>query len=167
MRKAIAASAAGAYVTTVVAANVLTEHFGLVPIGFELLVTAGTFAAGATLLARNITQDRVGRLVVVALMLAGCGLSYWLASPTLAVASAVAFGLSETADMLVYTPLRRHGWSRAVMAASVVGAVIDTYVFLDLAGFPVTADAVTGQLVVKIGISWFVAGAVAVAGRRR
>jgi hypothetical protein len=153
----IAAPLAVAYIATVVLANWLTEHYGLVPVGFGLLVTAGTFAAGATLLARNITQDLTGRLVIIGLMLTGCALSWWLASPQLAVASAVAFALSESVDMGIYSPLRERGWSRAVMAASLVAAVVDTFVFLYLAGFPITADAVTGQLLVKVGISWLVA----------
>jgi uncharacterized PurR-regulated membrane protein YhhQ (DUF165 family) len=158
----LSAPLAFAYVACVVLANVLTEHLGLVPIGFGLVVTAGTFAAGGTLLARNLTQDVTGRLVILGLMLVGCALSWWLASPQLAVASAVAFGLSETADMLIYTPLRTRGWSRAVLTASAVGAVVDTLVFLHLAGFPVTADSVTGQLVVKVGISWAVVALVGV-----
>jgi hypothetical protein len=160
----LAAPLALVYIASVVLANVLTEHLGIVPIGFGLIVTAGTFAAGLTLLARNITQDVTGRLVIVALMLAGCALSWWLASPQLAVASAVAFLLSETADMAVYTPLRDKGWSRAVMAASLVGAVIDTFLFLKIAGFPLTGPLVTGQLVVKVGISWIVAALVGVGG---
>ena len=158
----LAVPLAAAYIACVVLANVLTEHYGLVSIGFGLTCTAGTFAAGATLLARNVTQDITGRLVILALMLTGCVLSWWLATPQLAVASAAAFALSETADMGVYSPLRRHGWPRAVAAASLVGAIVDTLVFLHLAGFPVTAHSVTGQLVVKVGISWAVAAAVGV-----
>ncbi|HEY3718318.1 MAG TPA: VUT family protein [Jatrophihabitantaceae bacterium] len=167
MRLTYAVPLAAAYIATVVLANVLTEHYGLVPVGFGLTATAGTFAAGATLLARNLAQDVTGRLLVLGLMLVGCGLSWWLASPQLATASACAFALSETADMAVYSPLRdrarrtgsRTGWSRAVLAASIVGAVVDTFVFLHVAGFPLTADSVTGQLVVKIGISAVVAAA--------
>lgn len=155
---------AAAYIATVVLANVLTEHYGLIAIGFGLTATAGTFAAGATLLARNLAQDVVGRLVVLGLMLAGCALSWWLASPMLATASAAAFACSETADMAVYTPLRQRGWSRAVLAASTVGAVVDTLIFLHVAGFPVTRDSVTGQLAVKIGIS---AATVALVGAGR
>lgn len=157
---------AGAYVGCVVLANVLTEHLGLVPIGFGLMVTAGTFAAGGTLLARNLSQDAIGRRRVLLLMFVGCGLSWWLASPQLAVASAVAFGLSESADMAVFTPLRDRGWSRAVAAAALISAAVDTLVFLRIAGFPVTGDTVTGQMVVKVGISWAVAGVVWLSGVR-
>lgn len=141
------------YVACVVAANVLTEHLGLVPIGFGLLVTAGTFAAGGCLLVRNLGQDALGRGRILALMSAGIGLSWWLASPALAVASAVAFALSEVADMGVYTRLRRSGRAVALPCAAIVGAVIDSLVFLRLAGFPVTFETVGGQVAVKVAIT--------------
>lgn len=71
-----------------------------------------------------------------------------LAGPTLAVASAAAFTLSELADLLVYQPLRRRGFLRAVLASNTVGAPLDTIVFLTLGGFPVWS-ALPGQLWVK------------------
>ena len=138
------------YVALIVMANVLTEHFGLVAVGFGLVCTAGTFAAGAVLVSRNLTQESAGRTVVIILMIIGALLSWWLASPALAVASAVAFGLSEFSDMAIYTPLRSKGMGRAVAVASAVGAIVDTYVFLLIAGFPL--DAAPGQLLVKIGM---------------
>jgi hypothetical protein len=145
------------YVGSIVAANWLTNRYGLVPVGFTLLVPAGTFAAGVALLARNLGQDAVGRLWIVALMLAGILLSWWLASPQLAEASAAAFALSEATDMTIYTWLRRRGRSRALLAAALVGAFVDTLVFLHLAGFPLTYNAVAGQMLVKVGISGLVA----------
>jgi hypothetical protein len=79
---------------------------------------------------------------------AGAVLSAVLAGPALAVASATAFALSELADLLVYQPLRRRGFLRAVLASNAVGAPLDTIVFLSLAGFPVWS-ALPGQLWVK------------------
>lgn len=146
-----AALAAG-YIACIVLANVLTEHYGLVPVGFGLVATAGTFAAGLTLLARNITQDTTGRVLILGLMAVGVALSWWLSTPQLAAASGVAFALSESADMAVYSPLRRRGFVRTALAACIVGAVVDTFAFLHLAGFPVTASSVAGQLLVKIGL---------------
>ena len=64
------------------------------------------------------------------------------------VASATAFVLSELADLLVYQPLRRRGFVRAVIASNAVGAPVDTILFLALAGFPIWA-AVPGQLLAK------------------
>jgi uncharacterized PurR-regulated membrane protein YhhQ (DUF165 family) len=50
-----------------------------------------------------------------------------------ALASATAFLVSEAADYLVYTPLRRRGWLRAVAASNVVGLAVDSALFLWLA----------------------------------
>jgi uncharacterized PurR-regulated membrane protein YhhQ (DUF165 family) len=71
-----------------------------------------------------------------------------MAGPQLAFASATAFAVSELADLLVYQPLRRYGFIRAVLASNAVGAPLDTIVFLGLAGFPVWT-ALPGQLWVK------------------
>jgi uncharacterized PurR-regulated membrane protein YhhQ (DUF165 family) len=51
----------------------------------------------------------------------------------LAVASAVAFLLSELADYAVYARLRARGLALAVMASGVVGAVLDSVLFSALA----------------------------------
>lgn len=139
------------YIAGVVLANVLTERYGLVPVAFGLVTTAGTYAAAVVLVARNFAQDAIGRRWVLALMAVGVALSWWLASPQLAIASGVAFALSELADMAIYTPLRERGRSRAVLIASSIGAVVDTFVFLALAGFPLSAAP--GQLVVKVGMA--------------
>lgn len=149
---------AAIYLAAIVAANVLTERFGLIPVGFGMVATAGTFAAAVVLISRNLSQDRLGRGGVAALMLAGAVLSWWLASPELAVASAAAFAVSESTDMAVYTPLRSRGRSRAVAVASTAGAVIDTVLFLWLAGFPIR-EALAGQLFVKVGMALLAASA--------
>lgn len=144
------------YVAGVVLANVLTEHFGLVSAGFGLVTTAGTYAAATVLVSRNLSQDSIGRGRVLALMGLGVALSWWLASPQLAVASGVAFGLSELADMGIYTPMRNKGRSRAVALASTVGGVVDTYIFLWIAGFPLIAAP--GQIIVKTAMALLAAG---------
>ena len=56
----------------------------------------------------------------------------WLSLP-LAVASGLAFLASETADMLVYSPLKRRTWLGAVFASNVVGLALDSALFLLLA----------------------------------
>lgn len=153
-----AATAVAAYLASIVGANWLTAHYGFVPIGFGLMATAGTYAAGIAFVARDAVQDTLGRRWTLAALAAGAVLSWWLASPALAVASAVAFGLSELADMAVYSPLRRHGYVRAAVASNVVGAIVDTATFLWLAGFGLTALAAGGQL---IGKAWATLAAVA------
>lgn len=150
---------------SVVAANVLTARLGFVPVGFGLVATAGTYAAGVALVARDYAQDRGGwRAVAVAVALGGA-LSWWLAGPALAVASACAFVVAECLDAAVYTPLRRRAWRTAVVASSAVGAVVDTCLFLVLAFGPaaLTPQALAGQLVAKV---LYVAVPVALIGGR-
>jgi uncharacterized PurR-regulated membrane protein YhhQ (DUF165 family) len=137
-----------AYTLAIVAANWLTTRYGLVPVGFGLITTAGTYAAGAALLLRDVVQDAAGwRWVILGIGL-GAALTA-VTSPSLAVASTTAFLLAELLDMAVYTPLRARGWARAALASGLVGAVVDTYAFLALAGFPITSQTVGGQLVGK------------------
>lgn len=138
------------YVAAIVAANWLTATYGLVPVWPGLAVTAGTYAAGFALLARDVVQDAAGRRAVLAAVWAGGAASWFLASPALAVASTAAFLLSELVDMAVYTPLRRRGWSRAVIASGAAGALVDTVAFLSLAGFGLDVSGVAGQLVGKV-----------------
>lgn len=137
------------YLSTIVAANWLTANYGFAPVGFGLMATAGTYMAGLAFVARDAVQDTLGRWWAIGALLLGAGLSWVLSSPQLAVASAVAFGLSELADMAVYTPLRRKGYIRAAVASNLIGSVVDTYAFLWLAGFGLAPLIVTGQLVGK------------------
>jgi uncharacterized PurR-regulated membrane protein YhhQ (DUF165 family) len=137
------------YVGTVVLANVLTSNLGLVAAGFTLLVPAGTYAAGLALGLRDALQDAAGIWWVLAGIAAGTALSYLLGDGRIALASGVAFLLSELLDLAVYTPFRRGGWRRAMVASNTVGSVADTLLFLWLAGFPVTGQSVGGQLLVK------------------
>lgn len=147
------------YMTAVVLANVLTDHYGLVAVGWGLLVTAGTYAAGAALFARDFLQrhatDLYGTLrgilyVLAAIAVAGV-VSAITASPGLALASTLAFLTAEAVDLAVFTPLReRAGFAVSVLVSNVVSAPVDTVMFLWVAGFPVTVSAVTGQFIGKV-----------------
>jgi uncharacterized PurR-regulated membrane protein YhhQ (DUF165 family) len=122
----------GAYLATIVAANWALVTFGLVPVGFGLVAPAGVYFAGLAFTCRDLLQDTAGRWPVVVAILLGAGLSA-LMSPTFALASAVAFLVSEGLDFAVYTPLRRRHWLGAVAASNVVGLVADSALFLLLA----------------------------------
>jgi len=140
---------AAGFVTAVVAANVLTSLYGLVPAGFGLEVAAGTYAAGLCLGLRDGLHEAGGVRWVLGAIAAGALLSVLLADTRIALASGAAFLLAELLDLAVYVPLRRAGWRRAVVASNTGGAVVDTVVFLALAGFPLTVHSVGGQLLVK------------------
>lgn len=130
-------------------ANWLTGHYGLIPAGFGLLVTAGTYSAGLALALRDVLHEAGGIRWVLGTIAAGCVLSLLLADGRIALASATAFGLAELLDLAVYAPLRRRHWRAAVVASNGVGAVVDSVVFLTIAGFPLTIGLVGGQILVK------------------
>jgi queuosine precursor transporter len=141
--------AAAVLVATVVVANWVTTRYGLIPAGFGLQVTAGTYAAGLALAARDVLHEAGGVRWVLATIAVGAVLSLVLADGRIALASAAAFLLAELLDLAVYAPLRRRHWPMAVAASNAVGAVVDTLVFLTVAGFQLTAGLVAGQVLVK------------------
>jgi len=156
-----------AYTASIVVANYLTSHYGLVSVGFGFLVTAGTFAAGFALLARDFVQ-RYGN-VRWALGAIGVGalLSWWLADPFIALASTVAFAGAELVDLAVYTPARRRtGFVKAALLSNIISAPIDTILFLWVAGFPLTLNAVEGQFVGKVIWATLVPLTIYLVGRR-
>lgn len=139
------------YVLAVVTANIVTERFGLVTVGFGLYVTAGTYAAGFALLARDFVQRYGNRWIAIAAVLLAGGISWLLASPALALASVVAFLAAEFVDLGVYIPVRNSkGFVPAAVVSNIISAPIDTVLFLFLAGFPITAETVGGQFVGKV-----------------
>jgi uncharacterized PurR-regulated membrane protein YhhQ (DUF165 family) len=124
--------AAFGYVATIFAANWLIQHIGIVNVGFGLMAPAGVFAAGLALTLRDVVQTTLGRRWVVTAIVTGAALSY-LVSPAFALASCVAFLLSEFVDFAVYTPLERRSWLGAIALSNTVGAVVDSALFLWLA----------------------------------
>jgi uncharacterized PurR-regulated membrane protein YhhQ (DUF165 family) len=151
-----------AYIGVIVAANWATSTFGLVSLGLlGLAVTAGTFFAGAALIVRDGLQLHVGRAWMIAAIVAGALISAVTSTPAIAVASGVAFLVSELVDWSVFTPLRPRTLPGAVVVSSIVSAPVDTVLFLYIAGFGVTWQAVLGQFIVKTGLALLVAAGLA------
>jgi uncharacterized PurR-regulated membrane protein YhhQ (DUF165 family) len=136
-----------AYLSVIVAANWAVERFGAVPVGFGLIAPAGVWFAGLAFTLRDLVQAAAGRLAVFVAILLGAALSFVIANPALAVASAAAFSLSELADFAIYDPLHRRGWLTAVAASNAVGLVVDSAVFLWLAfgSFQFLAGQIVGK----------------------
>lgn len=77
-RRVVAVAAVVAFVT---AANLLTARYGLIPVGFGLSATAGTYAAGLCLTARDWVHDAAGHTAVLAAIAGGGLASAATASP--------------------------------------------------------------------------------------
>jgi uncharacterized PurR-regulated membrane protein YhhQ (DUF165 family) len=105
----------------------------LIPVAPGVMAPSGVLTVGLAFILRDLVQRRLGLKAAAAGIAAGTLLSALVAPPSLAMASAGAFLVSETADMLVYTPLQRRRLMLAVFASSLVGLVVDSIVFLSLA----------------------------------
>jgi hypothetical protein len=113
-------------------ANWAIERYGFVSVGFGLMAPAGVFFAGLAFEFRDLTQDALGRRWVVAAIIVGALLSYFVSS-RFALASGVAFLAGELADFALYTPLRKRYWLVAMLVANTLGDVVDSLLFLSLA----------------------------------
>ncbi|MDA8386189.1 MAG: VUT family protein [Actinomycetota bacterium] len=158
-RARIAASASfAAYVAVIVGANWMIGHVGtpipgahVLPVGFGLEAPSGVYLAALAFVARDVLQRVGGARAGVAAILVGAGISAFVASAHLALASGATFLLSETCDFLIYTPLQKRNFPLAVVASGVVGDLVDSTVFLTLAGIPL-AVALPGQLLGKLWV---------------
>lgn len=151
----IGATAFGLFIATIFGANWAIETYGPVRVGFGLVAPAGVYFAGLAFTLRDITHRQLGRAWVIAAIVLGALVS-WAVAPAFALASGVAFLVSESADLAVYDPLRRRTWLAAVLASNTVGLVVDSLIFLSIA-FGSLAF-LKGQIVGKL---WMTVAAVA------
>lgn len=108
---------------------------------------------GFVFVLRDFAQREIGHWVLAA-MAVGVVLSYFMAEPFVAVASATAFLLSELADWAVYS-FTGKPMSQRVLWSSVISTPIDSAVFLGMVGFlslgtflAMTASKLLGALIV-------------------
>ena len=149
-----------AYGLTIPAANWMIGNAGticppnspcLIPVAPGIMAPSGVVMIGIALVLRDLVQRRLGTGFSAAAVLAGAMLSALVAPAALALASGIAFLISESADLAVYTPLARRRLVVAVVASSFVGLVVDSMVFLWLAFG--SLDFLAGQI---LGKTWMV-----------
>lgn len=162
----LAATAFTVYVAAIVASNWLIVRVGipagpgvhLTPVGFGLLAPSGVWAAAVSFPARDVTQRLGGRWLGIAAILIGAAVSWKISDPHIAAASGITYLCSESADFAVYTPLQRRWFVPAVFASGCVAIVIDSALFLHLAGI-YSAPALEGLI---LGKFWVILAAVPV-----
>lgn len=144
------------FIATIPAANWMIGNVGtcipggpcLVPVWPGIMAPSGVLMIGLALVLRDLVHRALGWQWAAGAIVIGAGLSFALAPPALAIASGTAFLLSEAADLAVYAPLYRRRLLMAVAASSVVGAAIDSAVFLWLAFG--SLDYLPGQIIGKV-----------------
>ncbi|MGC9974073.1 MAG: VUT family protein, partial [Gaiellaceae bacterium] len=60
-------------------------------------------------------------------------LAGWTSLEKIAIASVVAFTVSETIEAVIFTPIRKRNLSLGVAASATIGNAVDSYLFLTIA----------------------------------
>jgi uncharacterized PurR-regulated membrane protein YhhQ (DUF165 family) len=129
-----------AFVALAVLANWLASKYTVhVPLT-HFIAPAGVFCIGAALVLRDWIQQLAGLWWALALVVIGGAASYligeaagWTSLQKIAVASLVAFIVSETVEAAVFTPIRNRNLTVGVLASGMVGNALDSWLFLTLA----------------------------------
>ena len=123
-------------------------------------LTWGAVTYPASFLVTDLTTRLQGparaRRVVAVGFAVGVMLSWWLATPRIALASGTAFLTAQLLDIAVFQRLRQGAWWRAPLVSSIVGSTVDTAIFFTLAfagtGLPWVTLAL-GDLGVKLALA--------------
>ncbi len=110
---------------------------------------------GLVFVLRDYAQREIGHKVLLATVLAGIPVWYF-AGPGLAIASMVAFALSEMTDWAVYSFTKRPLQNRIILSA-MIAVPVDTLAFQYLADYLTPAAFVTEVLSKALGVAvvWY------------
>ncbi|MBF0305273.1 MAG: hypothetical protein HQL41_06465 [Alphaproteobacteria bacterium] len=146
-------TATALYIAMIVAVNYGFSAVPLVKLPDGTMWPPMSLLVGFVFVMRDFAQREIGHRVLLA-MLVGAALSWLMADPYVAIASAIAFLVSEAADWAVYSFTRRPMHQR-VLLSSLAGAPLDSAVFLAAIGHlsasgvvTMTASKLAGALVV-------------------
>lgn len=163
--RATAAALVVSYLGVIVAANLISAHYGP-----SASIYNAFFLVGFAITTRDYLHDlwRGHRIRNMgALIVAGSALSYGasiaLASDStpssivarIALASCVAFATSESWDALIYQAMHKREWLERSNVSNITSASIDSAVFVSIA-FGWTWSIIFGQICAKIagGFIW-------------
>lgn len=140
-----------AYLAAIVAINFGFEHTNVVLLPGGAVWPPMSVAVGAIFVLRDYAQRAAGDKAVIFWMLGGALLSYFMASPAIALASLSAFVVSEFVDWIVYTTTRR-SLAQRVALSSVISAPVDSAAFLYLIGMlsPTSVAIMTASKLIGI-----------------
>ena len=143
------------YFALIVAVNYAFTVVPLVKLPDGTMWPPVALLVGLVFVARDFAQREAGHKVLLA-MLVGMVISYFMASPFVATASAAAFLISELVDWAVYTYTKRP-LSQRILFSSLLGAPVDSAVFLGLLSLlsPVGIAAMTASKLVGAFIVWW------------
>ncbi len=100
-------------------------------------LTWGHFSFPVTFLVADLTNRRLGaaraRTVVYVGFAVAVLLSFWLATPRIALASGSAFIIGQLTNIEIFDRLRHRNWWHAPLISSSIASTIDTIIFYGIA----------------------------------
>lgn len=108
--------------------NLTSVFAGIAGDGHQVTFNVLTIVTGFVFVVRDFVQREMGHRVLI-LMGFAIAWSFYYSWPVIALASAIAFAISESADWLIYT-FTKYRLSTRILLSSVVAAPLDTTVFL-------------------------------------
>ena len=151
----------------VVALSNYLVQFPVNYLGFQDLLTYGAFSYPVAFLITDLANRRYGKIVARKIVYIGFVLGLVLTlyfstdfsnliSERIAIASGTAFLIAQLLDVQVFDKLRKKVWFVAPLVSSLVGSVIDTFLFFSIAFYGTGINWVTlsfGDLFVKIFVA--------------
>jgi uncharacterized PurR-regulated membrane protein YhhQ (DUF165 family) len=115
------------YIVFIILVNVGFVYVPLIPI-FEIMYPPMSLVVGLIFILRDYAQNEIGHKILGAMGIGGL-LSYFMASPFVAIASLTAFLVSELLDWAYYS------WSKKtlrerILISSLISTPIDSAIFL-------------------------------------
>ena len=120
-----------AYIASIALINIGFVYVPLIPF-YDTMYPPMSIVVGLIFILRDFAQKEIGHRVFIA-MLIGAFLSYIMANPYIAVASLVAFLVSETVDWGVYSFTKKPLHQR-ILLSSLISTPIDSAIFLIMIG---------------------------------
>ncbi len=112
-------------------------HASIGALNLADLLTFAAFTFPVAFLVTDLTNRLFGAAAARKVVFAGFAIavlvSIVVASPRIAIASGSAFLISQLMDVSIFDKLRAGQWWRAPLVSSMVGAVIDTFIFFSFA----------------------------------
>lgn len=142
------------YILSVVLVNIGFVYIPMISLFGEMFPPM-TLVVGAIFILRDYAQREIGHKILGA-MLIGAVLSYFMADPYIAVASLVAFIISEVVDWSVYT-FTKKPLAQRILISSAISTPIDSLIFLQMIGsFTITGFLVmtTAKMLAALLVWW-------------
>jgi len=132
--------AVGAMAVIIAGSNYLVQfpvHATIGAVDLADLLTFAAFTFPVAFLVTDLTNRLFGAASARKVVFAGFAIavlvSIILASPRIAIASGSAFLISQLMDVSIFDRLRAGRWWRAPLVSSMIGAVVDTFIFFSFA----------------------------------